>query len=373
MYLLNDGVLYSETLDRSHACAYRGHTMNSGSAAERYEVTALPFIPFSNTGGEALNNNGVVVGGIANADGSVSLAQWSNGVLTNLSVPSAIPSGEFNQPRVFGMNDCGAVVGTIHTAAGEFPSRWFIYDRGSFTVLPLADPTDLGGAAIRISNQGEVVGYDHTSGNRLVARLWSKGVYSKLPITGTSTSALGINSSGTIIGNRRLRFIRRLFTGQLRSTGERGFVISHGATRYLPGFVNAINDRGEMVGGTISNGRVVAAVFNNGIPSVILGSPSSAVGINSAACVVGSYQPADSNRRRIFSWSANSGAFDLTPHGYCYAEAAAINDRGDILGFGETVSGESRYFLLTPDPNGALTPKAMITGTAYGHAASAAH
>ena len=44
--------------------------MNSCFAAERYDVTPLPFIPFSSTGGEALNNNGVVAGGIANSDGS---------------------------------------------------------------------------------------------------------------------------------------------------------------------------------------------------------------------------------------------------------------------------------------------------------------
>jgi hypothetical protein len=55
------------------------------------------------------------------------------------------------------------------------------------------------------------------------------------------------------------------------------------------------------------------------------------------------------------------GAFDLTPDGYRSAEAAAINDRGDILGFGETLSGKSQYFLLTPDPRGRLTQKTLIT------------
>jgi uncharacterized membrane protein len=346
--------------------------MNSCPAAERYDVVPLPFIPFSNTGGEALSNNGVVAGGIANSDGSVSLAKWQKGVLTNLGVPPGIPSPDFNTPRVFGINDYGAVVGTIHTSAGDLPSRWFIYDRGCFTVLPLADPTDLGGAAIGINNRGEVVGYDHTSRKRLVGRFWSNGAYSRLPVSGTSTSALGINSSGTIIGNRRLRFIRRLLSGRLRYTGERGFVLSHGTAQYLTGFVYAINDRGEAAGGSVLNGQAIATVFNNGIATVILSFPSSAVGINSAASVVGSYQPADYNRRRLFRWSANVGAFDLTPDGYRSAEAAAINDRGDILGFGEAPSGESRYFLLTPDPNGGLTPKALITASAGGYAARAA-
>jgi probable HAF family extracellular repeat protein len=346
-------------------------TMTPCFADERYDVTVLPFVPFSDTGGEALNKSGVVVGGVAGADGSVSLAQWTKGVLTHLDVPSATADHDFNRPRVFGINDCGAVVGTVHTAAGVLPSRWFIYDRGCFTVLPLADPTDLGGAAIGINSRGEVVGYNHTSSKRLVAWLWSNGVYSKLPVSGTSTAALAINSGGTIIGNRRLRLMRRVFTGQWGRTGERGFVISHDATRYLPGFVNAINDRDEMAGGTISEDRVVAAIFNNGIPRVILGLPSSAVGINSAATVVGSYQPAGDDRRRLFGWSADSGAFDLTPEGYCFAQAAAIDERGEILGFGETLSGESQYFLLTPHVNGVLTPRALVNGAAGGRATRA--
>jgi hypothetical protein len=334
--------------------------MNSCFAPERYDVTPLPFIPFSGTGGEAMNNNGVVAGGIANSDGSVSLAEWSEGVLTNLGVPPGLPSHDFNMPRVFGINDRGAVVGTIHTAAGDLPSRWFIYERGRFAVLPLADPTDLGGAAIGINNRGEVVGYDRTVSNKLVAWLWSNGAYSRLPVSGTSTAALGINSSGTIIGNRRLRFIRRLLTGQLRSTGERGFVLNQGTTQHLTGFVYAINDLGEGAGGSILGGQAKATVYKNGIATVILSLPSSAVGINSAASVVGSYQPTGNSRRRLFRWSANSGAFDLTPDGYQSAEAAAINDRGDILGFGETVSGKSGYFLLTPGPSGELTPKGLI-------------
>jgi hypothetical protein len=182
-----------------------------------------------------------------------------------------------------------------------------------------------------------------------------------------------------------LRLIRRLLTGQLRSKGELGYVVNHGTTQsplgtsplpagdvtaaaapvpriqYLTGFVYAINELGEAAGGSVCDGQTMATVFKNGIATVILSLPSFAVGINSAASVVGSYQPAGYSRKHLFSWSATAGAFDLTPDGYHSAEAAAINNRGDILGFGETVSGKSGYFLLTPDPNGELTPKALIT------------
>lgn len=336
--------------------------MYSPPGTDRYTVTALPFIPFSGTGGEALSNSGVVAGGIANPDGSVSLAQWSQGALTDLGVPPGLPSRDFDKPRVFGINDFGSIVGTIHTAAGNLPSRWFIYDRGRFTVLPLADPADLGGAAIGINSRGQVVGYDRTSNNSVIGWLWSDGVYSRLRVRGTNTAALGINSHGTIIGNRSLGFLRRLLTGQFRHMGERGYVLSGGAAQYLSGFVYAINDRGEAAGGSISSGHTRATVFRNGIASVIVSLPSYAVGINASAQVVGFYEPPGQDGRHLFIWSSSSGACDLTPRGYVSAEAAAINDRGDVLGFGQTPSGESRYFLLTPDPLGPLTPKPLLTG-----------
>jgi uncharacterized membrane protein len=329
-------------------------------AAKRYEVIPLPFVPFSNTGGEALNNNGVVAGGIRNPDGSVSLAQWSKGALTDLGVPPGEPGPDFNRPRVFGINACGAIVGTVHTAVGDLPSRWFIYERGRFTVLPLAEPTDLGGAAIGINNRGEVVGYDHTSRNSLRGWRWSNGAYCSLPVSGTSTVALGINSSGTIIGNRKLSFVRRLLTGQLGCTGQRGYVLGQGTTQHLNGFVNAINDLDEAVGGSTIDGEALATVFKHGVAALIMNLPSSAVGINSSGNVVGSYQPAGYDRRHLFIWNAVAGAFDLTPESYVSAQAAAINDRGEVLGFGEIVGGKSEYFLLAPDPMGALTPKALI-------------
>jgi uncharacterized membrane protein len=327
----------------------------------RYDVTPLPFIPFSDTGGEALSSEGAVVGGITNSDGSVSLARWSKGVLTNLGVPPGLPGREFDRPRVFGTNDSGAIVGTIHTSAGDLPSRSFIYDRGCFTILPLVKPADLGGAAIGINRRGEVVGYDHTSNNRVTGWLWSNGVYSSLPVSGTNTAALGINSSGTIIGNCTLSFMRRLLSGQFRRVGQRGYVLSHGTTQHLNGFVYAINDLGEAAGGSTCGDKAVATVFKNGIATVVVTLPSYAVGINSSAAVVGFYEPAGHEHRHLFAWTADTGAFDLTPDDYRSAEAAAINDRGDILGFGETVSGEKQYFLLSPNPNGVLAPKALST------------
>ncbi|MBS0365024.1 MAG: hypothetical protein JSR67_04270 [Proteobacteria bacterium] len=333
--------------------------MHPRPAPGRYQVWPLPFIPFSGTGGEALNRHGAVVGGIANSDGSVSIAQWHQGLLTDLGAPPGFPDHGYDRPRVFGMNDRGAIVGTIHTGAGDLPSRSFIHDHDGYTVLPLRRPTDLGGAAIGINSRGEVVGYAHTARRKLVAWLWSNGVYSSLPVSGTSTVALAINSHGTVVGNRTLGRFRRLLSGELRATCQRGYIVGRGTTQYLDGFVNAINDRGETAGGSSRDGITMATVFRGGLGTVILGLPSFAVGINSSADVVGCYQRAQDNRRRLFIWSPGLGASDLTPDGYVSAQAAALNDRGDILGFGATTGGQEQYFLLTPAAEGALSPKAL--------------
>jgi uncharacterized membrane protein len=329
--------------------------------AERYAVTPLPFLPFSNTGGEALNHNGIVAGGIANADGSVSLARWCKGVLTDLGVPPRTPDRSFDRPRVFGMNSSGTIVGTVHTAAGDLPSRSFIHDGGRFTVLPLLNRSHLGGAAIGINGRGQVVGYDRSATQGLVGWLWDGGTYSRVPIRGTNTAALGINSGGAIVGNRSLSFTRRLLTAQLGCRGERGYVLINGTIHHLPGFVYAINDLGEAAGGSAANGKTVATVFRSGIATIVTSRPSYAVGINSFAEVVGRYQPAGYDRQHLFKWREDCGACDLTPEGFRSAEAAAINDRGEILGFGETLSGRSQYFLLTPDPDGVLAPEALLT------------
>lgn len=340
--------------------------MYAGFALQRYDVTSLPFIPFSGTGGEALSHTGAVVGGMNNPDGSVSLAEWFKGGLTDLGTPPGLPSRDFNRPRVFGISRSGTIVGTLHTPAGDLPSRPFVCERERFTVLPLMHPTDLGGAAVGVNSQGEVVGYRHTAGNGTRAWRWSNGTYSSLPISGTNVVAFGINAGGVIVGNRTLGFLRRLLTGRLHCTGQRGYVLSQGAVVHLNGFVYAINDLGQAAGGSPSGGEAMAAVFKNGIATVIVNLPSAAVGINSVADAVGFYHPAGCDMRRLFIWSANSGAFDLTPDGYRSAQAAAINDHGQILGFGETTAGERPYFLLTPHPTGVLTPKPLITARPAG-------
>lgn len=244
------------------------------------------------------------------------------------------------------------------------PARAFVHRDGSYTVLPLLHPTDLCGVAIGINNRGKVVGFDRASSHDAQGWVWADGAYSSLPVSGTNTVAVGINSTGTIVGYRRVNLIQRLLNGQYRRSGEMGYVVSDGKTHYLNGPVHAINDLGVAAGASAAHGattrlkgEVMATVFKDGIATSILSLPSAAFGINSAGDVIGSYRAESGSR--AFIWSSRLGAFDITPAGYRSAIAAAINNRGDVLGYGETTSGVPQDFLLNPDPNGELMPKAV--------------
>lgn len=287
-------------------------------------------------------------------------------MLTNLGAPTSLPSG-FNRVRPFGINDSGAIVGAIYTSAGELPARAFVYRDGNYTVLPLLHPTDLGGVAIGINDREEVVGFDRASNGNAYGWLWRTGAYSSLSVSGNNTVAVGINSSGTIVGYRRLKLLRRLLTGQYRRSGEMGYVRTHETIHYVNGPVHAINALGVAAGASTAPGRLmstrlkseaVATVYKDGVATSILSLPSAAFGINSAGAVIGSYRTGSGSR--AFVWSPMSGAFDITPAEYRSAVAAAINNRGDILGYGETASGAPQDFLLTPDRHGEVIPKAVI-------------
>jgi hypothetical protein len=313
-----------------------------------YDVTTLPFTVKT---GVLINNSGLVVGGILNPNGSISLGDWSDGVLTNLGAPSGLPSN-FNVVQPIGMNNAGAIVGAVRTPIGGVPSLAFLYSSGIFTVLPPVNSADSGNLATAINSGGKIVGYDLTAANGTQPWLWSNGAYSSVPVSGISATALGINSSGTILGNRVTNCC----------SGQSGYLSENGTTQYLTGALNALNNAGEATGVSHSVGLPQnAIIFRDGITTSILSVPSSGFGINSAGDVVGFYQPNGFNGPRVFLWEPHLGALDLTPAEYLFAVALAINSSGDIVGYGETTAGAYQDFLLTPDPHGTLTATELLT------------
>jgi probable HAF family extracellular repeat protein len=252
----------------------------------------------------AINASGQVVG----QDGNGNAFLYSNGVLQNLGSGDALgindagvvvgqlngegfmySNGSFQTIgtsgyEACGINDSGQVVGTVN-----FGDDMWIYSNGSFQ--------DLGqGSAYAINASGEVVGSDAN----VHAFLYSNGSIHDLTLlfpsnyNGQGCSASAINASGQVVGGYNAG----------------AFLYSNGALQFLgQGAAYGINDSGEIVGG--GNGLAYAFLYADG-----------------------SMQDLNDLINPSLGWTLQ--------------QANAINDSGQIVGYGINPSGQQDAFLLTP-------------------------
>jgi len=263
----------------------------------------------------------------------------------------------------FGINNYGQIVGGAYVSSGAEDA--FLYANGMMV--------DLGpGQAYGISGNGQIVG---AGGGR--AFIYNAGTRADL---GPGT-AFGVNNSGQVA---------------LESTSENGreaFLYSGGITIDLgPGVPYAINDRGQLVwtsdptgvgsgadllysnGMNIDLGAGQATAINN--YGQVVGSDYGSAFLYSAGIVVplpglsgGSYPNAINNNGQVVGRD-DGGAFlysagttinlnDLIPANsrWTLIDATAINDNGQIVGYGVNPSGQEHAFLLSPPP--------ILTGHVY--------
>jgi probable HAF family extracellular repeat protein len=97
---------------------------------------------------------------------------------------------------------------------------------------------------------------------------------------------------------------------------------------------------------------------------------SGAGSVNKAGVIVGESALSDGSRQRAVLWDDN-GVADLNmlippDSGWDLWSASAINDKGQIVGYGR-YNGDSAVFLLTPDGTAAAMPEpaaCMLVGLA---------
>jgi probable HAF family extracellular repeat protein len=296
-----------------------------------YTVTELPLSP------AAINDSGVVAGTVMHDLNPVHAASWSarNGLQLLGSIPSAFQTSEAT-----GINNAGVVVGNLIGPLGN-PVRGAIFSQGKFEQLESAGnarayainnsdqvvgesiltnaggthsvmwnqkgvPVNLGdccgGVAKAINDSGQVVGYMWSSNHRYEAFLWDRthGIVRLAPSERFST-ALAINSSGDVLVETAA-----------------GFSIYHQATSSLS---------------KLPVGKGVAA------------------GVNNLGQIVGAAGPVKDHFRALI-WDAIHETRDLNSlipedSGWVLEGATGINNKGQIVGWGEH-RGEDSYFLLTP-------------------------
>jgi probable HAF family extracellular repeat protein len=210
-----------------------------------------------------------------------------------------------------------------------------------------------------INSLGEIVGSSYNADGITEAFLYRHGNMMSLGYLpgGTGSSAAGINNQGDIVGSVYMpELINQAFLyhdGKMISLGTLPGATGSDAT--------AVNDAGEIVGRSYSSNFQFehAFLWRKGkmidLGVLFNGSISEANGINKWGQVVGSSGP-------IFSSTGNSGAAflysdgklrnlnDMIPanSGWVLLDAAAINNRGQIVGTG-LLNGEGAAFLLSPD------------------------
>ncbi len=298
------------------------------------------------------------------------------------------------------VNDAGWVAGSVHTGDGD---RAFIYRDGTMEILgTLGGPTSRGTAindrgdvtgfserleccshaflwngegmkdlgvlkgsfsvARAISRDRQVVGFGYDKHSHQHAFLYSHGEMSDLGTFGGEYSdAYGINDAGQVTGwAMRADGKTRAFRYEAGSMQDLGSLYADGSSSGV-----AINNAGDVVGTASTQGTprsTHAALFGGGLVTdlgTLGGAYSAALAINAKGDIVGWSTSSGTDYkwagRKAFLYRAGQMISlvhrldPLTGAGWKLQTATGINDKGQIVGWGQH-NGRSRIFLLTPMP-----------------------
>lgn len=258
---------------------------------------------------------------------------------------------------------------------------------GTPTALGYPNGTD-GSVGLDINSSDTVVGYSVVpTSSDSTALYWPGGTLTTLAGLGGSSKALGINDSGTIVGQSN--GLPVYWTGGGSATalsvpnGDTGIAAAINAGGVIVGSVTSntttqaaewqsssssptllplpsgatgsealgINTAGEIVGEATVGGLNVPVEWQNG-EVVLLSAPSSglAQAVNDSGVIVGAITVAGG--QHAVTWK-NGSLIDLnnqlpTGSGWTLSQANAINNAGEIVGI-----GNKGGFLLTPGGSGS--------------------
>lgn len=257
----------------------------------------------------AINDRGEYVG-ISYLGGSTTgyVKREDGGV--SLNYPSDCgPSGTY----AWDINGSGTAVGHYFVCLSPGLFTWRGFRLIDDTPEDLNDTADLGSEASAINDLGHAVGYfqeidDVFQTENAVKRaaLFTGSTPQKIYSANVESVATDINNSGWIVG-----WWRELSMGDFAERPVHAFLRSNGGNQTLfEGIANAINNNGQVVGSKDTSSGQRAVRWQNGQLEIL-----------------DDLLPVDSG------WELQS--------------ADAINDKGEIVGYG-LHNGEFRVFVLTP-------------------------
>ena len=260
---------------------------------------------------------------------------WDNGSITELGHLGG------NLTAAHSINNLGQIAGASLTSDGT--SHAFIWENNNLQILD-----DKSTEAWGINDSGQVVGF--TVGSTLQAMLWENNSRIQLGNLGLNFSfATKINNSNQIIGASLIsQSVQHAFLWENNVMHDLGTIGERGSSAL------DINDLGQVVGVSANLSSEYYAVLWENDTIMDLGhlgtQMSFAEGINNLGQVVGWSKNSElENRAFIYE---NGEMIDLNSKissgsGWTLLQAKAINNNGQIVGFGE-FNGQSQAFLLSP-------------------------
>jgi len=231
------------------------------------------------------------------------------------------------------INDSGQIVGSAQVQDSQDAA--FIYQNGTMTNLGTLGGSS--GSAWCINDAGDVVGSSSVASGETHAVLWHDGTITDLGmLTGYDTSrAYSINNQGQIVGYSE-SWGERCAT--LFDPTGKGNNIDLGTPGEDSSWAFSINDAGQVVGWTGDRNERHATLFNptgsgNNI-DLSGGNYSGAYDISNEGQIVGwSDDPKNGRPATLFDPTGNGNNIDLGCVSYGACVALAINDRGEIVGY----------------------------------------
>jgi probable HAF family extracellular repeat protein len=319
------------------------------------QVTPYSLIDLGTLGGErslayGLNNAGQVVGWSETNDGGEHAFLWNGSVLVDLH-PSNGQS--YGASYAYGINEPGQVVGSL----GERATVW---NRGTAVDLgTLAGPFS---SAYGINSGPQVVGWSCAADDCSVRRafFWNGGAPIDLgTLGGPDSHAYGINDARQVVGWSYVATTPGNFA-QHATLWEGGAITDLGTLGGLHSYALGINNSGQVVGWSYTTDDAAwhATLWENGTLidlGSLGGTESYAYDINEAGHAVGESLISGDSGSHAFFWNGSTlidlnTLLDSSGAGWTLESAQAINDAGQIAGYGKDSLGRTHAVLLTPVP-----------------------
>lgn len=302
----------------------------------------------------ALNNFGVVVGESEDAEERSNILAFAWSAARGMR---ALPGSSGSSAR--DVNDRGQVAGlTPAPGVSARAVRW----QPDGTLMPLGPlPLSLS-EALAINQGGASTGFADVAGGAIHATLWDRaGNLTDLgTLGGARAFGLHINQCNAVAGESDSAGNERVLGFYWsRNSGMVPIFVEGGGVR----LVADLNERGEVVGDTVIDGRSVAYQWSQwrGVVPLPSGSAtrSDVYDINNNSNMVGLIErrPADGGGLRAVRWPGLATPIDLNtrlhraPAGLVLEAGAAINDNGVIL-----AHSNAGLVMLRPGTRGTDAP-----------------